>query len=386
MATFSNSRIAYWDRVEDEDMLGSVDFYDKDNVGGRLGVKLPLESVQADAWDPAIFATILGGDYLDGAEIGAGISVTPTIFRTIKTETNSRTGDHYIENVLRGVIYYDPSEIIGFFTEDTYVDMRIWNAKYSDIILSNMAVTNPEGTSFDPWTYPVGMGQDTHDEYIITIYVDGPPSLDTLYTLTIDGETFTTYISGVRILPFLLPINWDNGFRLSLEHDTIIQKNDVLREQRRPLLNRMMKKINVKINLETVEKQDIFIHWAEKTQERILAMPMYQEAMFVTSDIAIGQTVITVLEDIEYFKFLNTANYILIVDHEANAGEIKNISSINTGTKTITLSNGMISGFNWESTAIYTVTFVTTGTIDYDLKNDTVSSVSIQFAEYRKEI
>jgi len=384
MATITNSVVS-WSDTSTLEAAQTVTMYD-DNTVDIGSQPAPIASVQAPPFLLGVYEPTWGGNEItDQLSHSAKESARETFHKSELLPLGDLS-ENYVKDVVRGSIYCSPTEIRGFFAEGLFTTVVIWNAKYVDNVINDRTVIDEEGTLMTPSSFPLGIGADLDKIYDLTVYANGPGQQDTTYTFDISGELFPIYISGIRILPFTFPIDWDDGYKLTLLHDTIIQDNTLTREQRRPFQSRMYKRINVKILLDTLEKQDIFYHWADMAQDKILAMPLYQEACFTAADIVSGQSNVVVREEISSYKFLPESSFVLVVDHENNYGEAKRVSSINIGTKTIYFENNIVAGFDKDTTVIYPVCFVTVDSIDFEANTDMISGVTLQFSEFRKEI
>lgn len=326
--------------------------------------------------------------YIDDIEIPVGSVIsTGNRWHTYKTnkQYNAVETSGFVETV-RGSIYHSLKSISSFFSEDKQYELTIWNAKYAPTVLTTITVDNIDGTDLDPFEYPIGIPEEGYFKYTVTVYAEGPATQNTTYTFTIDGEEYETVITGTRIVSFMFPINWDKNYRFKVEHLTAIQKNNKKREQRRPMYPKMYKSSRVTVTLDSIELEDRLIHWFDFVQNRVVAIPLYQEAMFATLNIETGQTSITVEEDIEYYTFLSNCKFVLIVNHSEYIGEIKEISSVEESTNTISFVNTTVYEFDKTQCVIYPLYVAIVDSITYSPETNSVVNVQIEFEEFKQEV
>lgn len=286
-----------------------------------------------------------------------------------------------IDKTVRGSIYYSLSSITDFFTEDSYYELKIWNAKYSYVSITEITVDSVEGTNLSSFDYPVGLPEEGTATYTFAVYEDGPASQNTLYTFTIDEEDFTTHITGSRVMSFNFPINWEKEYRFTVEWVTVIQDSKHKREQRRPIRGSEFRKTDLSILVDSVDTSDLLYHWLDFAKTRIIATPIYQEAMFISTDIFEGVLTFTVDTDLTNFTYVEETPYIVIVNHDTLKAEIKVVESIDIGTGTINLLNPLTRDFNKNEVVVYPTYFSTVRDASYTVHNDTVAEVKLSFQE-----
>lgn len=287
----------------------------------------------------------------------------------------------FAPDIVRNEIYYSLKEITGFFTEDQAYELTIWNAKYTPVVISNINVDSVEGTDLEPFIYPSGVPEDGFVKYNIAIFADGPATQNTTYTFTIDSQEFSTVITGTRVLAFALPVNWDKPYKFSLSFETVVEANKKGREQRRPLRTVPLKSTDLSILIDNVEKSDIFQHWLDFAKERFIALPIYQEAMFMATDLLEGVMNITVDTDTSNFSYLSETRFVLLMNYETYSVEIKEIDEVDIETGYMLFKNPVISGVSRSNLVIYPTYFSSIRLAQYSTKTDSAADVKLKFKE-----
>ena len=228
----------------------------EDQQTGSLYSTDNLDSKPVPIYDPHNVTAALHDTPQTSGPVTQNDHDTPTVINLDGVDV-----DYYPKHSVRGSIYYDLAEIDLFITEDSFHTLKIWNAYESIKTITSITVDSVAGTDLAPIETPKGLADGWYYPFQFTVYESGPPVQDTTYTFTIGGEEFTTRITGIRILPFLYPINWDSNYKLTLAHNTVVEKNEIFREQRRPLQARTFKSVDVSILLKDVIEHDYFYDW-----------------------------------------------------------------------------------------------------------------------------
>ena len=147
----------------------------------------------------------------------------------------------------------------------------------------------------------------------------------TTWLLTIDGIEFEIEITGVRVIPWFLDLNWDKLPVITYDFETVIFTTNYLKEQRRSLSDESWIELSAKFDTSSGNNRKIF-NLLSYGQDKVFGIPIYTEKMTVDS---ISTSSLDVNEDMTYlWNLQNNALYVIIVDHENALAEIKEIDSI----------------------------------------------------------
>jgi len=270
---------------------------------------------------------------------------------------------------------------VGFITEDDQFEVKIWNAWLArEVDFTAVSSIAPEGTLITYPTLPYTITRS--DSLILTLdlYKEGPPVQDTFYGLTIDGDLYTTNITGTRVLPVEPDIQWDESLTISYEFATIMYQDGVrFQEQRRPLMEWADRVISATYLLEGNSAHKFF-NVLSYGHDKVFGCPIYNEKM-VASSITVDSNIIplvTATDDL--YNLNNNANYIIIVDHENELAEIKEIEAI--ASAQITTVKDIVETFDVGSTFIYPALISLLYAVSFTEQSDNVETMQVEFREF----
>ena len=289
---------------------------------------------------------------------------------------------NYGEENLFYRIWVSPQLIeMGFITEDDQFEIKIWNAYLDrEVDFTGVAVVDQEGTLL---TYPSLPWTITRSDSLtldLDVYKEGPPVQNTYYSLTIDGEVFVTNITGTRIIPIEPDIQWNGNHVMTYEFMTVMYQDGVrFKEQRRPLYDVPDRRLAVTYQLEGTSAHRLF-NLFSYGHDKVFGTPIYYEKM-VPATITVGSPVITLVTDTtDMYNLNNNAVFIIIVDHENEIAEIKEIDTI--ATNQIDVVKNIVETFDVDATFVYPVFLSILHAVSFSDDSDNVETMEAEFREY----
>jgi len=287
------------------------------------------------------------------------------------------TGPEHIFNR----IWFAPYLIdCDFIVENRTYEIKIWNAfEKTAISVTAIDKIDPEGTKLSHTNLPVTIAPGGEQIFTLTVHANGPAIQQTRYLFTINAKVYETLITGLRVLPVLPEPDWGKNVTLNLFFETVIATGDRLQEQRRALLTRPARSVKVELLL-TGEKaqtqKNTFLFGTDKT----FATPLYPELM-TPKDKVTGSTALTMNEELSCFWNLNNAcRFVIVVDHEEQKGEIKEIVRIEGNT--IILASPINGQYPKNRTYIYPAYIGKLKSVETRTLTDTVDRIAVVFDEY----
>ncbi|MCK5605702.1 hypothetical protein KAR91_27655 [Candidatus Pacearchaeota archaeon] len=277
-------------------------------------------------------------------------------------------------------IWFKPNEIAaGFISEDKPYIISIWNAYQTTIKqITGIVPTNPAGTALTADTLPTDIPPTGERLHTITVLRDGPTTQDTQYSYTIDGIVFVVDIQGQRIIPFSFEPNWIQDVSLTYLMQTIISNNRLFVEQRRPLLDEIVREQKFALLVNQIEAQRVINDYSF-ANEKLLAVPVYQEHMTTTTAIT-GATVLAIVEDFtKFYNLNNLSDFVFLLDRATGKHEVKGVASIGGGN--ITLDNAVGETLDKASTSIYPAMLATFREVSVAHPTDNIAEISAEFQE-----
>lgn len=278
-------------------------------------------------------------------------------------------------------IWFEPVSIeAGFIVEDREYALSIWNAhfdQYADI--TAIEGVTPQGTGISPDETPIRIQKLWEKVFSAAVFRIGPPFQHTVYRFTINGGDYELLITGMRVIAFAAPPNWDKAVSMGYAFDTVIATRERFKEQRRPLRLRPARDAGLSLLLEGVDAERILNQLAYG-HDKVFGVPIYPEAVF-TNDALTGQTSFNTANDISQFWNLhNLSQYVMITDHEKMQGEIKEVLEVSGST--ISLKIPVNQQFTPAKSVIYPVFFGLLDTPDFSPKTDFLEEIRIGFQEF----
>jgi hypothetical protein len=278
-------------------------------------------------------------------------------------------------------IWVDPTRVnLAFIVEDLTREIKIWNAyRHRQIQTTAVSVIDQEGTLLSYPALPDTLAKFGDTIYTLYVYSEGPPLQNTYYNLTIDGDTYQLYITGIRVIPIAIDPNWDQGIVLSYEFNTTIYTTNHLREQRRPLSDDHWINIQATFDVSSMAARQVFNHIAYG-QDKVFGIPIFTEKL-TAATISQGDTDMTVNEDPTYYYNLQNEDFVIIVDHINNIGEIKEVSSI--ASTTINFNQEIGADFDADYTVVYPCLFCVITSYNSDGETDDFDVIKLDLREYK---
>ena len=288
----------------------------------------------------------------------------------------------YGEDTLFWRIWFEPAEYdAGFITEDSQFDIKIWNA-YLDTLstITDISVLAQEGTSIDNDPVPIKIQKFGDNTSEVTISRIGPPLQSTVYTFTVDSVEYTCTITGMRIIDWVLEPDWARKVRIEFAFETVVAENRFFKEQRRYLREDCSRTIKVSSWAEGLDAQKVK-QSLSYGHDKVFGVPIYSEHCYPTGTIT-GQTVLNFTNDLtKLWNLNNLCDYIIIADHKAMTGEIKEVSSV--GGSSITLVRSVVQTFEAASVIVYPVIMTTLESLSLQDETQDVTVFDLSFEEYR---
>jgi len=314
---------------------------------------ITTESKQASRFTPTLPDVAPTNVTIDGT-IG---TLTKLIHAQFKTEYDGYTDKNGESSgfVIFNKIYVFPTSIdFGFITEELQEKITIWNSgttNAANATVSAIQKINDNGLGLDNDTPPFNLRPQCAIENTVTAFLVGPAVQNTTYIYTINGVDYVVTVVGKRIVAFPFEPNWQPGVELTLKFQTILSKNKRFIEQRRALYDNPVFEQRADF-LCAEEAQQIFKQVIRNINNRVLAVPVYDEAIIPTQDLQGLQTIS--VQDISEELYLNDfAQFVILMRKEKTdiTTEIKEIQSLTANT--ITFENAVVEEFNEDETIIY---------------------------------
>jgi hypothetical protein len=268
---------------------------------------------------------------------------------------------------------------LGFIVEDSTHEIKIWNAYRTKAVQTTaVSVVDQEGTDLEYPPLPDTIQVFGDTIYTLTVYQDGPPLQDTTWKLTIDGEDFEIQVTGVRVIPWFLDLNWDQSPIITYDFETVIFTTNHLKEQRRPLSDESWMELSAKFDTSAGNNRKIF-NLLAYGQDKVFGLPIYTEKLSCSS---IGTISLDVNEDMTYlWNLQNNASFVIIVDHDNALAEIKEIGSI--AGQTINFNQNISASFDASKTYVYPAMFAIIGAYSADNLTNDFDSIKADFREFK---
>lgn len=320
-----------------------------------------------------LFDATVSGDVWDGV-----LALTPS------QDNHSGFSANFGAEFMFERVWVQPLLIaLAFIVEDAQREIKIWNSYRTKAIqLTNVVVTGQEGTLLEyPTPLPDTIALFGGTSYTLTVYKAGPPLQDTTYRLTIDGTNFDIDITGIRVLPWTLDLNWDDNPEVNYEFTSTIFTTEKLKEQRRALCDESWQSFIGSYDA-SGDRARIIVNTIAYGKDKVFGVPIFTEKMHPTLADQDGFTIV-VEEDFTYFWHMqNTGEYIILVDHTTGEAEIKEVASL-TGSNQINLNQAISNAFNLATTYCYPCLFCIIKSFRGSQLTDDFDEVKIDFREFK---
>jgi hypothetical protein len=278
-------------------------------------------------------------------------------------------------------IWVEPTRLnIAFIVENLTREIKIWNAYRSRSIQTTaVSALDQEGTLLSYPALPDTLAKFGDTIYYLYVYKTGPPLQNTYYNLTIDGDVYQLYITGIRILPIYVDPNWAESMEISYEFGSVIYRTAHLREQRRPLSDESWINFTGRYLVLADDARKLF-NMIAYGQDKVFGLPIYNEK-FTAYSINQGDLFMVVNEDPTYYYNLQNTDFVVIIDHVNGLIEIKELASI-AGT-TINFNQTIGEDFDAATTNLYPCTFAINQRYQSESESDDIDSITLEFREYK---
>jgi hypothetical protein len=325
---------------------------------------------------------------------GDKVAATPRVARQLNGVYMEGFGDDVLFNNIYVEIadlttdpntHHGSSLDMGFITEALNYTVVVWNAYLSESkVFTALSETNPDGMTITTPSLPVSIPPGGEVQNPVVVDAVGPALQNTTYTFTVGGDDYTTTFTGMRVLAMIPEPDWHRGIRHGFNYETVMFQTERFREQRRSLVDLPIQSTMANYLMLTDEARNFF-YLVSYGHDKVFGVPVYNELMIPTATgLPQGSATITIdttqADPDDLWVLNNVAEYIIIVDHENNQAEIKQISSISSPTITVTQN---ITGDFDESTArVYPAYFATVKAITSRQATDNIDTVKLDFMEF----
>lgn len=275
----------------------------------------------------------------------------------------------------------------GLVTGDEVQQFRIWNAFVDEMkFISAITSVAPSGTEHDVPDVPVPINGMTEKTYNMTVLEIGPPTQDTDYFFTVGSVVFRLDVFAQRLqeLDSIFDPNWKNPVKFSYEFYTVIFRNNVFKEQRRPLYNLAVRaqEASFLVNEADFERAHNVL---KRSHGELFFVPIFHELLIPTNSLQ-GSSFINTSEEIEdYYNLMNFADTLLIKSKFDNTlNEYVSIVSFDTVLNRITLASPIVNNYVTSETIVIPVLLGRLAGFKPRYVTDKVLEFSLQFSEPRR--
>lgn len=208
---------------------------------------------------------------------------------------NGVRGNAANSDFLYGRLYVQPSVVdLGNLISGQTRTVRVWNAQFFSADVESFSGVDTEGVlvaqpSLPPYTLDLLQEVD----YVFSISLDGPASLDARYTLTVDGDDYLIQVVGSRVVLWPFKPQWSEPVEETLEWKTGVLTARSGSEQRSALRTRARRRLAYSFAIlrqETQRFDNLLWGW----QNRAFAVPFWQYRCRLASPSIVGATVLAV--------------------------------------------------------------------------------------------
>ena len=280
-------------------------------------------------------------------------------------------------------IWFEPTEIdAGFIVEGVEYTIEIWNAFFDDAATVSSVVESgdSEGTSIAHDSTPFDIPPFSDTTATVTIYREGPPTQNTTYTFTIEGETYATLVTGIRVNAFPAEPDWDRRVRVEIIFETVVERIPrYFTEQRRPMREDPYRRISIQATAKGLFDQQLK-QLLTYSHDKVFGVPIYGEHCYPSASFN-GSTTINLSDTTDKLWNLNNlCTYVIIIDHSTFLTEIKEIDTVNSTS--IELVRAVEETFDYNRVIVYPMIIATLDSVRTSPHTDDLESFSVAFTEY----
>jgi hypothetical protein len=234
------------------------------------------------------------GDGLDAHETYGGdvasVSATPYPGQVAPQTLDGVFSSSFLQDWYYRIHVVPGTLALGNVVSDQSREIVVWNAYLTTADFETIETDGFDGLSLtEPASPPMTLAPLQVLVYDVTVLVAGPPTIDASITWTINGEDYTTEITGRRVVAFPFPPNWKDQVNETLEfrgtliksHNGRVQTANVRRKARRIF------DYTIQLQGDNVQRaENLIFGW----HHRLYAMPVWTEIARLTADAAAGAT------------------------------------------------------------------------------------------------
>ncbi len=275
----------------------------------------------------------------------------------------------------------------GLITGEEVQQFKIWNAFIDQMkFLSNLTSIAPIGTEHNVPELPVSFNGMQERTYNMTVLELGPPTQDTDYFFTVGAVVFRLDVLGQRLqeLDSIFEPNWKDPVKSSWDFYTVIFRNNVFKEQRRPLYNNVLRaqEASFLVNEADFERAHNIL---KRAHGELFFVPIFHEVLTPTNTLQ-GSGFINTTEDIEdYYNLINFADTLLIKSRtDTTLNEYASIDSFDVGLNRIILASPIVNDYVTSETVIIPVFLGRLAGFKPQYVTGKVANFALQFSEPRR--
>ena len=255
-------------------------------------------------------------------------------------------------------VYVLPEKIdAGFIVEDENFDITVWNSSDTPRTVDSILKQDDTGTLLQHEVTPFSLPGDCSKIHTVTVFEDGPPFQQTVFTYTVGSDVYTVTLTGQRVEPFVFDPDWRGTYRYTPRYKTAISISKRFVEQRRALQELPRRKIEAEFWEQSTDMQRLY-NFLKKVNDLVMAIPIFHEFLAMSNLVIQGETILTFSTDfVDYTNLVDFSTFLILkdVDNPHALNEVKEIASLDTGAKTITLKNSVQKDFVAGNTDVYPV-------------------------------
>lgn len=275
----------------------------------------------------------------------------------------------------------------GLVASDIDFTVSILNLKTTtNAVVSNITAINGAGTSLDNPSTPFEVLPLRQLDLTLTISEAGPAIQETEYRFTIDGVLYILYVTAERLKqldPVFQP-NWGDPVRLSYSFETVIFRNKVFKEQRRPLYN----------DVNRAQEASFLVHEGDfekahnilkRSHDKLFFVPIFSEVLTPSTSPLQGSGIIDLQDDISHFWNLKNLTTVILLQstRDNTLNEYLTIDSLDEGLNRIVLDSPISKAFVTPETFIMPIFVGRIDQFEPVYETDKVVRFSLSFYEVR---
>lgn len=324
-----------------------------------------------------ILPTIIDSNYSIPFSVGLYTPVYEKIYGTVNKVlfstlpfTKSGAVSKSFYDIVYNQVWIVPDNInAGLVSKDIYQTLIIWNAfrdRNIDISIEKLGLSDNE-LIVSP--IPNTLTPDQCHENKILIKLVGSFMINGSFNFTLSDfpYIFVIKVSGIRVLLLPLTTFFQDNFAVTLSIPVSISTTWNLKEQRRLVVDKMLKTITASA-VKEVTKSSIF-NKLERSGGKVAAIPIVTEKISQVLNDIYGVTSFYINEDVSNYIWLYETSLLFIIDTSSEQMELTSVTSVDATNKVIQVSSPISGHFNKNTTEIYpalicTIEKCTTSAID----------------------